>query len=85
MVAEPLDRGLADDIERRLVDIHGPRKQLESFFQAKYGWDLLATRGIWAFGPDDFGANVLLDDTLPGEVRIIRVLYLTTRLTRNYF
>lgn len=34
----------------------------------KYDWDLLAARSIWAFGADDHGPNVLLDDTLPSEV-----------------
>ena len=38
------------------------------FFQQKYDWDLLAARSVWAFGPDQQGPNVLLDDTLPSEV-----------------
>jgi 116 kDa U5 small nuclear ribonucleoprotein component len=41
---------------------------MSDFFQAKYDWDLLAARSIWAFGPDRQGPNVLLDDTLPSEV-----------------
>ena len=36
----------------------------------RYGWDLLASRNIWAFGPDDAGPNVLQDDTLPSEVSL---------------
>ena len=36
--------------------------------RGKYGWDILAARSIWAFGPGRDGPNVLLDDTLPGEV-----------------
>ncbi|CAA6670724.1 unnamed protein product [Spirodela intermedia] len=58
MLAEPLERGLAEDIESGLGD----------FFQSKYDWDLLAARSIWAFGPDKQGPNILLDDTLPTEV-----------------
>lgn len=28
----------------------------------------MASRGVWAFGPDaKFGANILMDDTLPKE------------------
>lgn len=38
------------------------------FFQTKYDWDLLAARSIWSFGPDNTGANILVDDTLPSEV-----------------
>lgn len=67
-IAEPLDKGLAEDIETGLVSIDMPRKKLGDFFQQKYDWDLLAARSIWAFGPDRAGPNVLLDDTLPSEV-----------------
>lgn len=29
---------------------------------------MLASRGVWAFGPDGkYGANLLIDDTLPKE------------------
>ncbi|KAK3272142.1 hypothetical protein CYMTET_19542 [Cymbomonas tetramitiformis] len=68
MIAEPLDKGLAEDIEMQKVNIDWPRKKLGDFFQAQYDWDLLAARSIWAFGPDKQGPNVLLDDTLPSEV-----------------
>jgi len=68
MIAEPLDSGLAEDIERGIVRPEWSRKQLGSFLQSKYDWDLLAARSIWAFGPDRDGPNALLDDTLPGEV-----------------
>lgn len=40
----------------------------QDFFTTKYEWDLLAVRGLWAFGPDRTGPNVLMDDTLAGEV-----------------
>jgi len=39
----------------------------QDFFTTKYEWDLLAVRGLWAFGPERDGPNVLLDDTLAGE------------------
>lgn len=45
-----------------------PRKRVADFFQSKYGWDALAARSLWAFGPDVQGPNVLLDDTLPTDV-----------------
>ncbi|KAL8136045.1 110 kDa U5 small nuclear ribonucleoprotein component CLO [Apium graveolens] len=68
MIAEPLERGLAEDIENGVVSIDWPRKKLGDFFKSKYDWDLLAARSIWAFGPDKQGPNILLDDTLSGEV-----------------
>ena len=69
MIAEPLEKGLAEDIENEVVQISWPRKRLGEFFQTKYDWDLLAARSIWAFGPDATGPNILVDDTLPSEVR----------------
>ncbi|KAM9785271.1 116 kDa U5 small nuclear ribonucleoprotein component [Syngnathus typhle] len=68
MIAEPLEKGLAEDIENEVVQITWNRKRLGDFFQAKYDWDLLAARSIWAFGPDTTGPNILVDDTLPSEV-----------------
>lgn len=68
MIAEPLEKDLAKDIETGMVVIDWPRKKLGDFFQKKYDWDLLAARSIWAFGPDKQGPNILLDDTLPSEV-----------------
>jgi len=69
MIAEPLEKGIAEDIESGLVSLSWPKKQVGEFFQRKYDWDLLAARSIWAFGPDERGPNILLDDTLPSEVR----------------
>lgn len=68
MIAEPLERGVAEDIERGKVTIRMTPKERGTFFQEKYQWDLLASRSIWAFGPDDSGPNILLDDTLPSQV-----------------
>jgi U5 small nuclear ribonucleoprotein component len=68
MIAEPLEKGIAEDIERGRVNIRMTAKERGSFFQEKYDWDLLASRSIWAFGPDENGPNILLDDTLPSQV-----------------
>jgi len=68
MIAEPLEKGLADDIESGAVSIHWDRKRLGDFFQQRYDWDLLAARSVWGFAPDERGANILVDDTLPSEV-----------------
>ncbi|MEW5309265.1 MAG: hypothetical protein WDW38_001161 [Sanguina aurantia] len=68
MVAEPLEKGLAEDIENGAVRLQGGRKkELQEWLSNKYDWDLLAVRGLWAFGPETQGPNVLMDDTLSGE------------------
>ncbi|KAJ7665380.1 Calreticulin family-domain-containing protein [Mycena polygramma] len=68
MIAEPLERGVAEDIERGRVNMRMTPKDRGKFFQEKYQWDLLASRSIWAFGPDENGPNILLDDTLPSQI-----------------
>ncbi|EON64193.1 elongation factor EF-2 [Coniosporium apollinis CBS 100218] len=68
MVAEPLDPGIAEDIEAGKVNIKDPVRKVGKFFEENYGYDLLASRNIWAFGPDDMGPNILQNDTLPSDV-----------------
>jgi hypothetical protein len=68
MIAEPLERGIAEDIETGRVNMRMTAKERGKFFEEKYKWDLLASRSIWVFGPDEHGPNALLDDTLPSQV-----------------
>lgn len=68
MIAEPLEKGIAEDIEQEVVQIGWNNKRISDFFQNRYEWDILASRSIWAFGPDVNGPNILLDDTLSQEV-----------------
>ncbi|KAK9779635.1 putative 116 kDa U5 small nuclear ribonucleoprotein component [Seiridium cardinale] len=68
MVAEPLEDGIAEDIESGRVQMRDGTRKVAKFFEEKHGWDLLAARSIWAFGPDEMGPNILQDDTLPSEV-----------------
>ena len=68
MVAEPLDDGIAEDIESGKVNIKDPIRKVGQFFEEKYDWDKLASRSIWAFGPEETGPNILQDDTLPSQV-----------------
>ncbi|KAF9782174.1 P-loop containing nucleoside triphosphate hydrolase protein [Thelephora terrestris] len=68
MISEPLERGIAEDLETGRVTMKMTPKERGTFFQEKYQWDLLASRSIWAFGPDESGPNILLDDTLPSQV-----------------
>ena len=68
MVAEPLDDGIAEDIEAGRVKIWDPIRKVAQFFEEAYDWDKLAARSIWAFGPEEMGPNILQDDTLPSQV-----------------
>ncbi|PKS12786.1 hypothetical protein jhhlp_000997 [Lomentospora prolificans] len=76
MIAEPLDDGISRDIESGAVKIKDPIRKTADFFETNYGWDKLAARSIWAFGPDELGTSILQDDTLPGEVdkKILRLV-----------
>jgi 116 kDa U5 small nuclear ribonucleoprotein component len=68
MIAEPLEKGIAEAIENRHISIKQPVRIVANYFQNNYGWDLLASRNIWAFGPEDNGPNIIVNDTLPTEV-----------------
>jgi U5 small nuclear ribonucleoprotein component len=68
MVAEPLEKGLGEDIEKGKINLDWEQNRVSDFFTKNYDWDLLAARSIWAFGPDSKGPNVLVDDCLPSEV-----------------
>ena len=65
MIAEPLDDGIATDIEAGRISIRQPIRQVAKYFEENYDWDKLAARNIWAFGPEEMGPNILVDDTLP--------------------
>jgi U5 small nuclear ribonucleoprotein component len=68
-IAEPMDDGLAEQLEAGKVNLHWEKKKLGRYFQTKYNWDLLSSRSVWAFGDSPtHGTNLLLDDTLPSEV-----------------
>nr|OQO31225.1 hypothetical protein B0A51_02065 [Rachicladosporium sp. CCFEE 5018] len=67
-VAEPLDDGIAQDIETGRVSIKDPVRKVGKFFEDNYGYDLLASRNIWAFGPSNSGPNILQNDTIPTSI-----------------
>lgn len=68
IICEPLEKGISEDIESGKLNLKSPPKVLAKQLQEQYGWDLLASRSVWAFGPDERGPNILVDDTLPSEV-----------------
>jgi U5 small nuclear ribonucleoprotein component len=67
-IAEPLEKELAEEIENGDISIKWSKSKLGQRLESKHGWDVLASRSVWAFGPDDMGPNLLMDDTLPSEV-----------------
>jgi len=67
-IAQPLEKGIAEAIETKAISLSQPVKEVSQFFQGNFGWDILAARSIWAFGPTDHSPNILLNDTLPTEV-----------------
>ncbi|KAJ3104601.1 hypothetical protein HDU96_008865 [Phlyctochytrium bullatum] len=67
IIAEPLEKGIAEDIEAEKVRLSWPKREVANFFTEKYGWDILAARNVWAFGPTEAPPNVLINDSLPEE------------------
>ncbi|KAJ6145217.1 U5 small nuclear ribonucleoprotein component [Penicillium chermesinum] len=68
MVAEPLDDGIAEDIESGRVNINDPIRKVARYFEEHYEWDKLAARSIWAFGPDELGPNFCRTILSPSQV-----------------
>jgi elongation factor 2 len=61
--AEPLQDGLADEIEGGGVSAKDDPKVRGRHLADKYGWDVNDARKIWCFGPETTGANLLVDMT----------------------
>lgn len=68
MIAEPLEKGLAEDIETGRITMRMSAKERGTILQERYQYDVLTSRSIWAFGPDSSGPNILQNETLPTEV-----------------
>jgi len=64
MICEPLEKGIAEDIENGNVSINWSKDKIVQFFKDKYQWDELGGRSIWAFGPEQNGPNILVDEIL---------------------
>ncbi|KAJ1842648.1 U5 small nuclear ribonucleoprotein component, partial [Coemansia sp. RSA 2703] len=67
LIAEPLDAPIVEDIEQGAIDPQWSSRQTAQYFESTHGWDILAARSIWAFGPGSLGTNILSDDTLPAD------------------
>jgi U5 small nuclear ribonucleoprotein component len=83
MIAEPLEKGIAEAIENRQVVSTWPTKQLSDWFVKNYEWDILAARNIWAFGPEEESPNILLNDTLPSEASFFFNFFLKKKIKKK--
>jgi len=66
-IAEPLEKGLGIDAEAGRL-LQNSSVDTSQYLMEKYGWDKLAVKSLWAFGPTTTGPNVIFDDTIPGDV-----------------
>ncbi|KAI9295957.1 u5 small nuclear ribonucleoprotein component [Neoconidiobolus thromboides FSU 785] len=68
VISEPLEEKIVKRIEKGEVNKMND-KQIINYFEKEFQWDKLASRSIWAFGPDlEAPTNLFLNDTLPNEV-----------------
>lgn len=69
ITAEPLnDKKLALAIEKGKINLSQPSKVTSKILRTEFGWDSLAARSLWCFGPDDHqNVSILLDDTIEGD------------------
>lgn len=62
MFAEPLDRDLVANLEKGRISLESSQQEIDKFFTKRYNWDYLSCRSIWAFGPETYSTNILLND-----------------------
>lgn len=69
IIAEPIeDAKLLNAIETGRIKISQPAKFTSKILRTEFGWDSLAARSIWYFGPEDMTSpSILVDDSLEGE------------------
>merc|ERR1719411_2539344 len=63
MKAQPFPEGLAEEIEDKKITPRDDPKTRGRYLSEKYEWDVNDARKIWAFGPDQDGANLVVDVT----------------------
>ncbi|PWY72632.1 P-loop containing nucleoside triphosphate hydrolase protein [Aspergillus eucalypticola CBS 122712] len=63
MVAEPMVKELSQTIEAGNISPRDDFKARARILADDFGWDITDARKIWAFGPDTYSANLLVDQT----------------------
>ena len=66
-MAEPLDKGLADAIQKKMLFKSENKSVLTDILVKDFEWDELTASSVWSFGPNKTGTNMLIDYTLEGE------------------
>jgi len=61
--AQPLHENLPDAIEKGQVSPKDDPKLRAKLLNEEYDWDKEDSLRIWTFGPDNTGANILMDKT----------------------
>ncbi|KAK6457172.1 ATP dependent RNA helicase and U5 mRNA splicing factor [Scheffersomyces xylosifermentans] len=69
IISEPInDSRLSRAIESGKINLSQPLKTTAKILKKEFGWDALAARSVWCFGPDELQSpSILLDDTLEEE------------------
>jgi elongation factor 2 len=63
MKCSPFPEGMADEIEDKKITPRDDVKLRARYMSEKYEWDVNDCRKIWCFGPDQNGANMVIDVT----------------------
>jgi elongation factor 2 len=84
MTATPLGENLVNDIESGKFDTRQEFKQRGRILADNYGWDVNQARKIFAFGPTDYDANVIVDATVGIDTREIKDSVVTA-FTQYFF
>jgi len=63
LVAEPLKEELVNDIENNIIKAGDDLKTTARTLIDKYEWEQHDARKLWCFGPENSGANLLVDQT----------------------
>eukprot|EP00924_Labyrinthula_sp_SR-Ha-C_P002490 snap_masked-scaffold_16-processed-gene-6.82-mRNA-1 protein AED:0.04 eAED:0.07 QI:0/0/0/1/1/1/2/0/1007 len=50
IISEPLDSSFINDFEGKQVDL-SQKRRFSKYLETKYGWDVLESNNLWAFGP----------------------------------
>jgi len=65
LIASELEEKLVEDLESGYFSKKLQNSSLDKILKKDYGYDILASRSVWAFGPETTsGLNALVDDTL---------------------
>ena len=67
MIAEPLEKGLAEAVENKEIAVDADRRRIARFME-KFGWRANAAMSLWAFGPETQGPNAIIDECFAEEI-----------------